>query len=94
MKIQHNQHAKGYMPWGEQTLDYSVQTKGDTKETWAVMGELERNSYMDQKSALLVCMLHLLLQPCVGIDAYKIQQYSVAAGHVLTGTFIKNAKLW
>jgi len=37
--LQHNLHAKGYMSWGQQTLDLGVQTCGDTKETWAVMGE-------------------------------------------------------
>lgn len=40
--LAHNSHAKGYMSWGQQTLDLAVQSCGDTKETWAVMGEAER----------------------------------------------------
>lgn len=36
--MHHNAHAKGYMPWGQQTLDIRAQKTGDTKETFAVMG--------------------------------------------------------
>lgn len=40
--LAHNSHAKGYMAWGQQTLDLAGQSCGDTKETWAVMGEGQR----------------------------------------------------
>jgi hypothetical protein len=43
----HNSHAKGYMPWGQQTLDLAAQRCGDTKETWAVMGETSGWSWVD-----------------------------------------------
>lgn len=39
LAILHDKHAKGYQPFGQQTLDYAAQKCGDTKETWAAMGE-------------------------------------------------------
>eukprot|EP00878_Enallax_costatus_P028971 GHUV01031341.1.p1 GENE.GHUV01031341.1~~GHUV01031341.1.p1 ORF type:complete len:140 (+),score=5.71 GHUV01031341.1:259-678(+) len=36
--ILHDKYAKGYQPFGEQILDYGAQKQGDTKETWALMG--------------------------------------------------------
>lgn len=66
--ILHDKHAKGYQPFGQQTLDYGTQKQGDTKETWAAMGNPRKLqniiAVVTSFEALLVLHMISTVVPC------------------------------